>query len=36
MTATLSCDHRIIDGVYAAGLLNEFKRLLENPNELPA
>lgn len=36
MTATLSCDHRIIDGVYAAGFLNEFKRLLENPNELPA
>ena len=36
MTATLSCDHCIIDGVYAAGFLNEFKRLLENPNELPA
>ena len=36
MTATLSCDHRIIDGVYAAGFLNEFKRLLENPGELPA
>lgn len=25
-----------LDGVYAAGFLNEFKRLLENPNELPA
>ncbi|MBC7963665.1 MAG: 2-oxo acid dehydrogenase subunit E2, partial [Steroidobacteraceae bacterium] len=36
MTATLSCDHRIIDGVYAAGFLNELKRLLENPHELPA
>ncbi len=36
MTATLSCDHRIIDGVYAADFLNEFKRLLENPTELPA
>jgi len=36
MTATLSCDHRIIDGAYAAGFLNEFKRLLEHPAELPA
>lgn len=36
MTATLSCDHRIIDGVYAADFLNEFKRLLEHPNQLPA
>ncbi|MSN26149.1 MAG: 2-oxo acid dehydrogenase subunit E2 [Geobacter sp.] len=36
MTATLSCDHRIIDGAYAAGFLNEFKRLLEHPSELPA
>ncbi len=36
MTATLSCDHRIIDGAYAAAFLNEFKRLLENPSELPA
>lgn len=36
MTATLSCDHRIIDGVYAAGFLNEFRRLLEHPTELPA
>jgi pyruvate dehydrogenase E2 component (dihydrolipoamide acetyltransferase) len=36
MTATLSCDHRIIDGVYAADFLKELKRLLENPSELPA
>lgn len=36
MSATLSCDHRIIDGVYAAAFLNEFKRLLEHPAELPA
>jgi len=36
MTANLSCDHRIIDGAYAAGFLNEFKRLLEHPIELPA
>ena len=36
MTATLSCDHRIIDGAYAADFLNEFRRLLEHPVELPA
>jgi pyruvate dehydrogenase E2 component (dihydrolipoamide acetyltransferase) len=36
MTATLSCDHRIIDGATAAAFLNEFKRLLEHPAELPA
>lgn len=36
MTATLSCDHRIIDGAYSADFLNEFKRLLEHPAELPA
>ncbi len=36
MTATLSCDHRIIDGAVAAGFLNEVKRLLENPAELSA
>jgi pyruvate dehydrogenase E2 component (dihydrolipoamide acetyltransferase) len=36
MTATLSCDHRIIDGTTAAAFLNEFKRLLEHPEELPA
>lgn len=36
MTATLSCDHRIIDGATAAAFLNEFRRLLEHPAELPA
>lgn len=36
MTATLSCDHRIIDGTTAAAFLNEFKRLLEHPEKLPA
>lgn len=36
MTATLSCDHRIVDGVTAAAFINEFKRLLEHPAELPA
>lgn len=35
MTATLSCDHRLIDGAIAAGFLNELKRLLEHPTELP-
>lgn len=36
MTATISCDHRIVDGVTAAGFLDKFKRLLEHPSELPA
>jgi pyruvate dehydrogenase E2 component (dihydrolipoamide acetyltransferase) len=36
MTATLSCDHRIVDGVTAAAFLNKFKQLLEHPSELPA
>jgi pyruvate dehydrogenase E2 component (dihydrolipoamide acetyltransferase) len=31
MTVTLSCDHRIIDGVLAARFLRELKGLLENP-----
>lgn len=35
MTATLSCDHRIVDGAAAARFLNEIKRLLEHPAELP-
>jgi pyruvate dehydrogenase E2 component (dihydrolipoamide acetyltransferase) len=35
MTVTLSCDHRIIDGALAANFLNELKRLLEQPAELP-
>jgi pyruvate dehydrogenase E2 component (dihydrolipoamide acetyltransferase) len=34
MIATLSCDHRIIDGAAAAAFLNEVKRLLEQPAEL--
>ncbi len=33
-TATLSCDHRAIDGVIGARLLTEFKRLLEQPMEI--
>jgi pyruvate dehydrogenase E2 component (dihydrolipoamide acetyltransferase) len=31
MAATVSCDHRIIDGVAAGRFLDELKRLLENP-----
>jgi pyruvate dehydrogenase E2 component (dihydrolipoamide acetyltransferase) len=36
MKLTLSCDHRIIDGVTAAKFLAELKRLLENDEELLA
>ncbi|MFZ2951008.1 MAG: dihydrolipoamide acetyltransferase family protein [Desulfuromonadaceae bacterium] len=36
LTATLSCDHRIVDGVTAAAFLNKFRQLLEHPSELPA
>lgn len=31
MTATLSVDHRLVDGITVAKFLNEFKHLLENP-----
>jgi pyruvate dehydrogenase E2 component (dihydrolipoamide acetyltransferase) len=31
MMATLSCDHRILDGVTGGQFLAEFKKLLENP-----
>ena len=31
MMATLSCDHRILDGVTGGQFLAELKRLLENP-----
>ncbi len=31
MTATLSADHRIVDGAEGALFINEIKRLLENP-----
>lgn len=32
MSVTLSCDHRVIDGVAAAGFLTELKMILESPN----
>jgi pyruvate dehydrogenase E2 component (dihydrolipoamide acetyltransferase) len=31
MTATLSCDHRVVDGALGAELLAEFKALIETP-----
>jgi len=31
MTATLSCDHRVVDGMLAGRFLRELKTLLENP-----
>jgi pyruvate dehydrogenase E2 component (dihydrolipoamide acetyltransferase) len=31
MTVTLSCDHRVVDGVLGARLLAEIVRLLEKP-----
>lgn len=34
MRVTLSADHRAVDGAYAAGFLQEFKSVLENPVRL--
>jgi pyruvate dehydrogenase E2 component (dihydrolipoamide acetyltransferase) len=34
MTATLSADHRVVDGVYAAKFLQKVKKLLEAPHSL--
>ena len=31
MSATLSCDHRAIDGALGAELIGAFRRLIENP-----
>jgi len=31
MTATLSCDHRVVDGALGAELLAAFKALIESP-----
>jgi len=34
MKVTLSCDHRALDGIQGARFLEEFKRILEHPQEL--
>ena len=34
MTATLSADHRAVDGVEASAFLRRFRDLLEAPGEL--
>ena len=34
MTLTLSCDHRVVDGVLAAEFLNTVKAFIENPTLL--
>jgi pyruvate dehydrogenase E2 component (dihydrolipoamide acetyltransferase) len=34
MRATISADHRVVDGVYAAEYIQEFKRLIEAPFSL--
>jgi pyruvate dehydrogenase E2 component (dihydrolipoamide acetyltransferase) len=34
MTATISGDHRIVDGAEAALFINEVKMILENPYQL--
>ncbi len=31
MSATMSCDHRAIDGALGAQLITAFKTLIENP-----
>ena len=31
MCATLSCDHRVVDGAVGAKWVQEFKNLIENP-----
>lgn len=36
MKVTLSCDHRALDGVQCARFLEEFKRILEHPQEILA
>jgi pyruvate dehydrogenase E2 component (dihydrolipoamide acetyltransferase) len=34
MTATLSCDHRVVDGAVGAQWLSAFKQMVENPGTM--
>jgi pyruvate dehydrogenase E2 component (dihydrolipoamide acetyltransferase) len=34
MEVTLSADHRLVDGAYAAEFLRELKQILENPVQM--
>jgi len=34
MSATLSCDHRVIDGAIGAEFLKAFKGYIENPTSM--
>jgi len=34
MMGTLSSDHRVVDGAVAAEWGNEFKKLMENPEQM--
>ncbi len=34
MKVTLSCDHRVVDGVVGAAFLTEFKRMVEDPYQV--
>ena len=34
LKSTLSADHRVLDGVVAAKLLNDFNDIIENPFDL--
>ena len=35
MTLVLACDHRAVDGAYAAGFLEDVRQALERPRDLP-
>lgn len=34
MSATLSCDHRLVDGAIGATWLKHFRQLLEDPESM--
>ena len=35
ITLVLACDHRAVDGAYAAGFLEDVQQGLERPRDLP-